>query len=141
MIHTSCLMDRYQSQQQRRLRPSRPFCRAEPPMTDLEDSAKRPERVPPPERRQFNWVAAHRHNAYLHYAWNERVSAERDAFFLQFIHETMPENVILIRADSRMYLVTNYRDENRGISRFLAQNKREAVQRFRFVLENILAIA
>ena len=140
MIHTSCLMDWYQSQQQRHLRPSCPFCRAEPPMTVLEALANRPERVPPPERRQFNWVAAHHHNAYLHYAWNERIPTERDAFFLQFIQERMPENVMLVRADSSLYLVTIHRDENRRVSRFLAQNKHEAIQRFRFVL-NLLAIA
>ena len=64
-------------------------------MIVLEDLANRPEKVPPPERRQFNRVAAHRHNACLQYAWNERVPAERDAFFLQFIHERMPENVQL----------------------------------------------
>ena len=86
-------------------------------------------------------MAAHRHNAYLHYAWNERIPAERDAFFLQFIHERMLENVLLIQAYSRMYLVTNHQDENRRVSRFLAHNKREAIQRFRFVLENLLAVA
>ena len=86
-------------------------------------------------------MAAHRHNAYLHYVWNERIPPKRDAFFLQFIQERMPENVMLVRADSRLYLVTNHRDENRRVSRFLAQNKREAIQRFRFVAENLLAIA
>ena len=86
-------------------------------------------------------MEAHRHNAYLHYAWNERIPAERDAFFLQFIHERMLENVLLIEAYSRMYLVTNHQDENRRVSRFLAHNKREAIQRFRFVLENLLAVA
>ena len=134
-------MDWYQSQQQRHLWPSCPFCRAEPPMTVLEALANRHERVLPPERRQFNWVAAHRHNAYLHYAWNERIPAERDAFFLQFIQERMPENVMLVRADGRLYLATIHRDENRRVLRFLAQNKRKSIQRFRFVLENLLAIA
>ena len=110
-------------------------------MTVLEALANRPERVPAPERRQFNWVAAHRHNAYLHYAWNERIPAERDAFFLQFIQERMPENVMLVRADGRLYLATIHRDENRRVLRFLAQNKRKSIQRFRFVLENLLAIA
>ena len=109
-------------------------------MTVLEALANRPERVPAPERRQFNWVAAHRHNAYLH-AWNERIPAERDAFFLQFIQERMPENVMLVRADGRLYLATIHRDENRRVLRFLAQNKRKSIQRFRFVLENLLAIA
>ena len=47
---------------------------------------------------------------------------------------------MLVEAYSRMYLVTNHRDENRRVSRFLAHNKREAIQRFRFVLENLLAI-
>ena len=46
-------------------------------MTVLEALANRPERVPPPERRQFNWVAAHRHNAYIHYAWNENPRRKR----------------------------------------------------------------
>ena len=109
-------------------------------MTVLEALANRPERFPAPERGQFNWVAAHRHNAYLHYAWSERIPAERDAFFLQFIQERMLENVTLVRADSRLYLVTIHRDENRRVSRFLAQNKRGVIQRFRFVLENLLAI-
>ena len=86
-------------------------------------------------------MAAHRHNAYLHYAWNERIPAERDAFFLQFIQERMPENVMLVRADGRLYLATIHRDENRRVLRFLAQNKRKSIQRFRFVLENLLAIA
>ena len=86
-------------------------------------------------------MAAHRHNAYLHYVWNERIPAERDAFFLQFIQERMPENVMLVRGDSSLYLVTIHRDENRRVSRFLAQNKHEAIQRFRFVLENLLVIA
>ena len=85
-------------------------------------------------------MAGHRYNAYLHYAWNERIPAERDAFFLLFIHERLPENVMLVEAYSRMYLVTNHWDENRRVSRFLAHNKREAIQRFRFVLENLLAI-
>ena len=47
-------------------------------------------------------MAAHRHNAYLPYVWNERIPAERDAFFLQFIHERMPENVMLVEAYSRI---------------------------------------
>ena len=47
---------------------------------------------------------------------------------------------MLVRADSSLYLVTIHRDENRRVSRFLAQNKHEAIQRFRFVL-NLLAIA
>ena len=58
-------------------------------------------------------MAAHRHNAYLHYTWNERIPAERDTFFPQFIHERMLENVMLVQAYSTMYLVTNHRDENR----------------------------
>ena len=110
-------------------------------MTVLEALANRHERVLPPERRQFNWVAAHRHNAYLHYVWNERIPPEREAFFLQFIQERMPENVMLVRADGRLYLATIHRDENRRVLRFLAQNKRKSIQRFRFVLENLLAIA
>ena len=43
--------------------------------------------------------------------------------------------------DSGLYLVTFHRYENRRVSRFLAQNKREAIEairRFRFVLENLL---
>ena len=110
-------------------------------MTVLVDLANKPERVPPLERRQFNWVAAHCHNTYLPYAWNERIPAERDTFFLKFIHERMLENVLLIQAYSRMYQVTNHQDENRRVSRFLAHNKRDAIQRFRFVLENLLAVA
>ena len=51
VIHTSRLMDWYQSQQQRHLRPSCPFCRGESPMTVLVDLANKPERVPPLERR------------------------------------------------------------------------------------------
>ena len=86
-------------------------------------------------------MAAHRHNTYLPYAWNERIPAERDTFFLKFIHERMLENVLLTQAYSRMYLVTNHQDENRRVSRFLAHNKRDAIQRFRFVLENLLAVA
>ena len=48
---------------------------------------------------------------------------------------------MLVRADGRLYLATIHRDENRRVLRFLAQNKRKSIQRFRFVLENLLAIA
>ena len=81
VIHTSYLMDWYQLQQERRLGPSCPFCREEPPMTVLEDLANKAERALPPEKRQFNCVAVHRHNTYLHYKWNKTIPTERDAFF------------------------------------------------------------
>ena len=61
-----------------------------------------------------------------------------ETFFLEFLHATLPSNVFFHQTVSGFYLTTIHRYENRRLSRFLAQTKREAIRRFWFELANLL---
>ena len=135
--HTNCLMKWYQSQQEKHLWPSCPHCRADPPSTVLEALLG----VHPSPPTPFHWETAQNHIEYWNYTWDESIPIEREVFFLQYFQERLPDHIMLHGTDSGLYLVTFHRYENRRVSRFLAQNKREAIEairRFRFVLENLL---
>ena len=67
-----------------------------------------------------------------------KLSPLRETFFKEFLHFSLPNNVMLEQTVSGVYLTTIHRYENRRVSRFLAQTKREAIRRFRFELENLL---
>ena len=71
-------------------------------------------------------------------SWKIYLTIERDSFFLQLFQERLPNNIFLQQTVSGLYLTTIHRYENRRVSRFLAQTKREAIQRFRFELDNFL---
>ena len=136
-IHHDCLMKWFKSQQEKHLLPSCPFCRADPPASVLLDLVDYPSpTVPssPPSR----WEAARRHTEFLHHPWNDNIPLERDSFFLEFLNLYLPTNVFVFQTVRGLHLTTIRRYENRRISRFLAQTKREAIRRFRFKLANLL---
>ena len=59
-------------------------------------------------------------------------------FFLEFLNLYVPSNVFVYQTFRGIHLATIRRYENRRISRFLAQTKREAIRRLRFELANLL---
>ena len=100
-----------------------PHCRVDPPAAVLQELG---EQSPPPT--PFHWEAAQRHSEFLQHTWDETIP----------IYQSLPNNVMLEQTVSGVYLTTIHRYENRRVSRFLAQTKRDAIRRFRFELENLL---
>ena len=133
-MHAVCLLQWFQVQQEKHIWPTCPLFRADPPASML----LRIEVPPTPPPTPFRWEAARQHMEFVNYAWDETIPIERDSFFIQFFQQRLPNNIMLYQTVSGLYLATFHRYENRGVSRFLAQTKREAIRRFRFELENLL---
>ena len=108
--------------------PTCPFCRAEP-------SVSRP---PPSTTPQ--WDGARRYTEFLRYPWDDSIPIERDYFFVEFLNLHVPSNpiVFVYQTLRGIHIGTVRPYENRRISRFLAKTKREAIQKFRFELSNLL---
>ena len=133
-IHQDCLFKWFQSQREKHLWPTCPFCRADPPVSLLNQLDEFPTLSSPPSR----WEAARRHSEFLRYPWDDSMPLERDSFFLEFLNLYVPSNVFVYQTFRGIHLATIRRYENRRISRFLAMTKREAIQRLRFELANLL---
>ena len=123
-IHLDCVMTWYQSQQKKHIWPTCPYCRADLPAAVLQPLGENP---PPPT--PVNWAAARHQSSFLRHPWDDTIPFER-LFFLEFLHATLPSNVFFHQTVSGFYLTTIHRYENRRLSRFLAQTKREAIRRF-----------
>ena len=126
-------MEWYKSQQQKHIWPTSLHCSADPPAAVLQQLGEDPS--PPTPK---NWAAARRHSSFLHHPWDDNIPLERDSFFLDFLKMSLPSNVFVYQSVSGLYLTTIRRYENRRVSRFLAQTKRETIRRFRFELANLL---
>lgn len=79
-----------------------------------------------------------RHSEFFRYPWDDSIPLERDSFFIEFLNVYVPSNVFVYQTFRGIHLFTIRPYENRRISRFLAKTKREAIQRFRFELANLL---
>ena len=131
LMHFNCVMEWYKSQQEKHLWPTCPFCRADPPASLPHQLDEFPPSSPP-----SRWEAARRHTSSdIH---GTKTSLWRETFFLEFLNLYLPTNVFVYQTIRGLHLTTIRRYENRRISRFLAQTKREAIRRFRFELANFL---
>ena len=128
-----CKKSMHNEQKDKKLWPTCPFCRADPPASLLHQLDEYPSSSPP-----SRWEAARRHTEFLQHPWNDNIPLERDSFFLEFLNLYLPTNVFVFQTVRGLHLTTIRRYENRRISRFLAQTKREAIRRFRFELANLL---
>ena len=133
-VHHVCLGKWFQSQINKHLFPSCLYCRADPPTSILNQLVEVPPSSPPTSR----WEAARRHSEFLSYAWDDSIPLERDSFFLEFLNLYVPSNVFVYQTFNGIHLATIRRYENRRISRFWAQTKREAIRRLCFELANLL---
>ena len=133
-MHNECLTQWFRTQKDKKLWPTCPYCRADPPASVLHQLGEYPSSSPP-----LRWEAARRHAEFLHHSWDDSIPFERDSFFLEFLNISLPSNVFFFyQTVSDLYLTTIRRYENRRVSRFLAQTKRGAIRRFRFELANLL---
>ena len=134
-IHHDCLGKWFQSQIDKHLFPSCPYCRATPPTSTLNKLVE----VPPPSPTP-RWEAAQRHSEFLRYEWDDNIPIERDSFFLEFVNLYVPSNVFVYQTFKplKLYLTTIRPYENRRVSRLWGQTKREAIQKLRFELANLL---
>lgn len=133
LMHFNCVMEWYKSQQEKHLWPTCPFCRPDPPASLLHQLDEFAPSSPP-----SRWEAARRHTEFIRHPWDENIPLGRESFFLEFLNLYLPTNVFVYQTIRGLHLTKIRRYENRRISRFLAQTKREAIRRFRFELANLL---